>query len=574
MLIKSLYRYVFGKWEDLSEDEIKAIPEFFKSVTNYKTHKTLSAALMQLNATALYQTLYSKIYLDASYNLASDSTIMSALHGMEEQFHYGDVDATAWFETYKVYYRLCELVSQLFNNDDDPALQAYKLLVVYGGENNIEHALDLFDKDCQENNVNIAKKGISQGLAFALRESKTQQTLNLDEWRRITQEGRRDENMKLFYIACEIELSQGAMPGNIKEALQAARAIDYAKRASFPKFAGLCESAFVPETFFDACLQSDKEKRMDARKYILALLPQQKRVDFINSLPNIGFDFTEINALLKCLREEEHLIFIERFKQEIGVCIKQLDDLCSLLNSITLAKPQGVLLLMLSTSLVSSLIQELSELDFLIEKIHPDTCYEFLFSVVGCEKINALIKNGNDRENLLTVLSLVNETHRLKLIEEVIGIVHVRTAIEGFFYKDAKQKILALLPVDDRQLFLQILPSATEKLVLQAKQKIVNTTFPVGVMGMGMSGCDIVLDNGKKKTVPNTVAEIWKIIQSVEKRTVSPENGWDKMQLLALSKANQKASTLTYLSQSNETIDFYKSFEVVEKKTSVKRCNV
>lgn len=572
MLLKSLYRYVFGKWENLSEEEIKAIPKFFKALAH---NKTLAAALKKINANTLYETLFAKQHKDTSYYLASDDTIKSALHRMEEQFHYANFDSTEWFKTYKAYYLLCELVDQLLDNKpENIEINAYKLLIAYGGENNIENALGLFDKDCQEKDLIIEENGISEGLKFTLRQSKTQQSLDLLGWRRIMQEGNRDVNMKLFYIAREIEMSLGCMPGDIKEALHAANSIDYAKRNSFPTFAGLCESAFIPEEFFDQCLISDKEKRMEARKNILSLLPQLKRVDFINSLPKIGFDFKELSALLSCLEAHEHLIFIERFKQEITTSIKKLDDLYRVLSKITSVESQRVLISMLSPQVVPSMIKDIANLDFVVEEIHTEYRYEFLASAVGCEKINALIEDGNDCVNLLTVLNLVDETDRLKLIQMVIGITNVRAAVEGFFHKEAKQKILELLPAHDRPIFLQILPTEAEKLVLRAKKKIINTNFPLGVMGMGMSGCDIILDNGKTKTVPNTVAEIWKTIQLVEKRTLSPEDAWDKMQLLALKKVSQKASTLTYLSQSNETLDFYKSFEVAEKKTSEKRCNI
>lgn len=266
MLLKSLYRYILGDWSRLSPEEIKAIPELFNP---FIKNKLFAGILKALHAETLHEHLFGQDTECVSHFLPDDDHIAKEIVSINKHYNYlPEPISSESVNAYKAYYLICNLVEELTESGSilfhsNAALNAYKLLIVYG-EEDVEKGFEIFDNYCEAKQLLWSKNFMTEALKFNLRLSEKEQTINLVVWRRLLQGNNRDEALKFFYIAPEIEAKKGHAPFDLKQALVAAKSIKYAKRDESPTLAQLCESSFIPEEFYDNCFKACQEKRKQA----------------------------------------------------------------------------------------------------------------------------------------------------------------------------------------------------------------------------------------------------------------------------------------------------------------------
>ena len=400
MLLRQLYRYILGDWNKLSDKEIKAIPEFFQK---YIQNLNLAGAVQALKAEKLYEKLYGKGKKGGFYYIPSDASDEQSFNSNEKIYHYFDgQDKKALLTAFKTLYILCNLAECLSNTSDseraNASENAYKILVLFGGEHDIEKALALFDQHCLNKNFQFGQESFKTVLDYPLRHG--EKKINLAAWQKIIQEKGFDAVARLFYMASELEVRLGHAPASFAEADAAALAVVYAQQSQHPDFAEFCVSNYILEELFNQCIGEDKQKRINAFYRILKQLTTEKTPGFIRHLFALGVDFYELCSLLALLNEEQQLIFIDQFKDYLIANIEpdghfgQFLDLCVSLK----VKQQFVGIL--SGEQISSSIKSVASMRSIIKSIPVDYRNEFIFYFMK-DAVNRLIDSNIEYRDFL-----------------------------------------------------------------------------------------------------------------------------------------------------------------------------
>ena len=247
--------------------------------------------------------------------------------------------------------------------------------------------------------------------------------------------------------------------------------------------------------------------------------------------------FVEIVDILPSLSEENQLILVNKFTDTLVDNVKQEYDLVHVLDKITTPKAQEFFIAALANK-IQALISSANIFCSIYAKIHPNYRYKLMFDVIGLDTLRNIVPGaGQDRR--------------------------------------AREGIVVMLAPERRLIFLDALVPEEEKSakieVLKIKEKIIATTFSLGLFGIGWGGADITLDNGKKKSVPNSVARQWDKIKDAEAEWITYVDAWKKINEIGVEAANatvsltQPSTVLTYLSRQNDAIEYYKSFQSEEK---------
>lgn len=196
-----------------------------------------------------------------------------------------------------------------------------------------------------------------------------------------------------------------------------------------------------------------------------------------------------------------------------------------------------------------------------LKQLDNDEKIVYLTEIIGAALLNQVIEN-----NWCMLESVLNEIPaelRLSAMVNIIGIDRLRNIIPTHGDLRAQKAISILLPAEHRSLFLEQLFTNEEKqaqiMLINTKQRITNFQFSTGFLGLGFSGEEITLDDGNKKTVPNTVKAQWSFIKRAENKDISSVEAWAEVKKLGV-EVKPTSGTLHYFFRATDTKDYYKSF--------------
>ncbi|EKD71317.1 MAG: hypothetical protein ACD_46C00218G0005 [uncultured bacterium] len=655
MFTKQLYRYIFGKWENLSQQEIQAIPMFFK---DHKHNRELRSAIYKLNPE-----LGEKLYGDADghfyYYVPDDDSIRKSFETADQHYHYfSGRNTEIIFQAYQSLYLFYELIKNAFSgySYESVTFFTYKMLVMFGNEENIEKSFELFDAYCDKNKITDLSDIINTTLKDELRQNPLQSKIDLAAWRKILNEKGIEAGNKLFYIATEIEAILGRAPVNYAEAVSAAGIIVYKQAEQYPVLAAFCVANFVPEEIFDKCVSHDKNQRENAansRYWIFNHLLENQQIEFVQAMPHQDMDLDELSHIASHLNAEGQFVFVNQFANELKSEIQDRDDFSASLKSVKEEKAQRRLIELLGNENVRNFTKNMFEFKYNLKNIHVNYRTDYVEKVIGKEKILLLVKsyceyndfleliNKSDKqvtylanffgkekiqafveshcqvidqlnriqpkeryayltqligaEKLRSVLSenwcmleavlkVFDESEREKILFDVIGLDELRKIIPLGSDKRAIDAITPLLPVDQQTSLLDKLTTDEEKAakieVLKVKEKIIKTTFSLGLFGMGWSGGEIELDDGSKKSVPASVQKQWNYVKWAEKESVPFAEAWKEISKIGIEAANapvyltQPTTVLSYLTRATATTEYYQSFLPKDEKLDAVNVNI
>lgn len=638
MFTKQLYRYIFIDWDNLSDEERTAAPEFFK--LNDPMDKLRKILKAQKNET-LYTLVYGDKKPEQRFNALEyspgDDQFNKFFNAYDQKHYYfATYDKSSILDAYKSMYLVCKCIGKLFGDhrygSTNAYVMAYKLLVLFGSERSIEDALSAFDMHCKTNK-NIEKNNlVSDIVNIHLRSNEKQQFIHLEAWRTIFQTEGLNATLPLFYIASEIEEKLGRAPVNFQEALTSAQSIQFTNATQCPELAGMCVASLIPEELFDECLNNDPSIKKLARANLLGRIPQQYRIDFVRLVPVEHMDLKEFIEFLRLLKDEEQLAFMTRFSPQLSPLITQKRDFFQILTSCKHPDARAQLLTLVSTNILSW-IDNITSLVSLLEPFDDIARNHIIQTVVGIQKIKELINSSYAFEQFLehilpvnspqvpylmqTVIAedirlLTNNPYHLKnqlihikpeeqlsYIKQILGADNIRSIIKDHLWilkmvlksirqedrltflfdvigveqlqrivlrpqdKQGEETVLSVLGPEQKEEFLDRLTPDEEKYgkaqILLTKMRILTIDFPLGIGGLGMSGKNITLDDGRLKAVPFTVAKQWEQICLAEQELITFTEAWDLVQKLA-REANSNPHRLSFLSRATCTTDYYKSF--------------
>lgn len=407
MLTKQLYRYIFGNWDALTNDEIIAIPKFFASMKN---NNELRQAIHVIGSRKLIESIYGKETQSYyHYYIPSDEQIKKSFDIYDGFYHfYSKQQPEKYFSTYKTIYKLFSLIHHSFNfgstTSENVDEYAYRFLVLFGGEANIENALEMFDLHCIGNEITVINKIVTEGLKYQFKRDQRHDSIRLPEWRTIISQYGLDVGMKLFTISPEIEAVLGRAPANYEEALKVAKAIVYKSAEKYPQLTALCVLNFIPEYVFDQCVSIDAKIRQPARGWVLKQLKNEDHAAFVHALPEQEFTIEEILSLAECLQGNGQIEMINRFGSQFSNIAKTRHEFTRLLEKFTNPIVQQRIFDLLGQVKIRAYYEDNYDLRATIERVESTVRDSFIENVIGREKVIALTKNEVNYEGLLSTL--------------------------------------------------------------------------------------------------------------------------------------------------------------------------
>ncbi len=321
MFTKNLFHCLFGLGSTLTKSELSDISNLFRQ---YTSSEVLQAAIIRFGSKKLGITLYHMKYFTLtvdwkSYFHYSDEDIKASFAATNRKFRYfSDVAIDILFPIYRFIYLVCDFIDKLFNStySTAPFDYAYKLILLYGNNYNIEDTFNAFDQYCIENNLSTTS--LTDKLGFPLREDEDNTNADLPTWRTIVKENGIKKTWPLFYIAKEIRHILGRAPANMEEAKQAALTIEYKQAALNALVAIEFKNHFIPEKLFDEYVsmsttsQTGTTNNLKMLKSILTYFNIDKRFDVLMTI----LDINKIVAMMVFNPVQDEIISMLPFQQQ------------------------------------------------------------------------------------------------------------------------------------------------------------------------------------------------------------------------------------------------------------------
>ncbi|KTD45391.1 hypothetical protein Lqui_2862 [Legionella quinlivanii] len=428
-MFKPLYRYLF-RWESLTKEEVLEADHFFAS---YSKNSGFKGYIYALNVD-LYNALYPNSQDRGYAHVASDSHLKVMFGLLNQQYSYFKEVSDRLFNAFKNYYFLFETlqINEKPQDKVDSFRYAYNVLLCLG--DNIEAALDYLDNNCD---TRIPWQTLLNYIPPKL------PAIEIECWQRLFLEDFIAAK-GLFHLAAVIEKALGRPPVNIGEARTAARALQYASRASHPEFAAFCVEHFVPESVYELCISANQENSRQGFKAILSHFNDEQLLEMIEVAPIANLNIATIELLLKSLQTEDRQIkCLRRFESKISNIQKEY-EFFKLFDALGSAKAQQQIVTIASVEKLRVYLDCFYTLEMYLKSIKPEFIPDFLSRIVGPEKLNVLVSQEFHYDKLLKFLKPLEIRH-LAFLQNLFSLEKLRLFAKSSSSLAAQ---LSALPLD------------------------------------------------------------------------------------------------------------------------------
>lgn len=435
-MFKQLYRYLF-RWESLTKEEILEADRFFAS---YSRNSGFKGYIYALNVD-LYKTLYPDSQDRGYAHVASDSHLQVMFGLLNQQHSYFKEISDSLFNAFKSYYFLFETLQINEKSQDkvDSFRYAYNVLLCLGGH--IETTLDCLDRKC-----------VTQGSwqSFLNYIPPKSDVIEIEHWQRLFFEDF-IATRRLFHLAAVIEKALGRPPLNIDEARTTAKALRYVSQAAHPEFAAFCVEHFVPESVYELCISANQENSRQGFKDILGHFNEEQLLEMIEVAPIANLNIATIELLLKSLKTEDAQIkCLKRFESKISNIQKEY-EFFKLFDVLGSAKAQQQIVTIASAEKLRVYLDSFYTLEMYLKSIKPEFIPDFLSTIVGQDKLNALVSQEFHYDKLLKFLKPLDIPH-LAFLQNLFSIEKLRLFAKSSASLAAQ---LSALPLDCHMEYLK-----------------------------------------------------------------------------------------------------------------------
>ncbi|MHB1948517.1 MAG: hypothetical protein ACYCQI_10450 [Gammaproteobacteria bacterium] len=234
------------------------IQDFFINLIPERLHGEFRHALRAMKSEHLERVLYDpKSQFEGNYTLPEDKEIDAYFKKLNDQYHYFSGAQLAIAKTqFRDFFKVRKIINDFIETpmqpqDEEVALQAFKMLVLFGNEAKID--FQPFSRYIEQHIAPDIAQPLHAALAWPIPVNEEKEKFDLKGWSKFIQrEG--PQAMQFFEMAPLIERELKKVPDNLDEALSVFKKMKYKKAEQNPQLADLSVEHLKDEATYDFCL--------------------------------------------------------------------------------------------------------------------------------------------------------------------------------------------------------------------------------------------------------------------------------------------------------------------------------